>query len=124
MRNEVNSHMNTIEKVKVIYNAIDDKLGIDIKIIDISKVSVLADYLVISGANNKSQVQAIVDNITEKLDKQKVFVRHVEGYSTANWVLLDYNDIIVHVFNQEDRLFYDLERLWQDGNTIEFESLQ
>ncbi|MBQ3665526.1 MAG: ribosome silencing factor [Lachnospiraceae bacterium] len=116
--------MNTVDKVKEIYNAVDDKLGIDIKIINISKVSVLADYLIISGANNKSQVQAIVDNVIEKLDQQEVFVRHTEGYSTANWVLLDYGDIIVHVFNQEDRLFYDLERLWQDGNTIEIEELK
>ena len=116
--------MNTVDKVKEIYNAVDDKLGIDIKIINISKVSVLADYLIISGANNKSQVQAIVDNVIEKLDQQEVVVRHTEGYSTANWVLLDYGDIIVHVFNQEDRLFYDLERLWQDGNTIEIEELK
>lgn len=115
--------MNINEKVKHIYNAIDEKLGIDIKMIDISKISVLADYLIISGANNKSQVQAIVDNITEKLDQENIHVRHIEGYSTANWVLLDYNDVIVHVFNQEDRLFYDLERLWQDGISVEVETL-
>lgn len=115
--------MNTVEKVKEIYKAVDDKLGIDIRVIDITKISVLADYLVIAGGNNKSQVQAIVDNVTESLDKQDVHTRHVEGYASVNWILLDYNDIIVHIFNQEDRLFYDLERLWQDGKTVDVEEL-
>ncbi len=115
--------MNTIEKVKAIYKAIDEKLGIDIRVIDIANVTVLADYLIIAGGNNKSQVQAMVDNVTEKLAKQNVHTNHIEGYSTANWILLDYGDIIVHVFNQEDRLFYDLERLWQDGNTIDIDTL-
>ena len=91
--------------------------------IDIANVTVLADYLIIAGGNNKSQVQAMVDNVTEKLAKQNVHTNHIEGYSTANWILLDYGDIIVHVFNQEDRLFYDLERLWQDGNTIDIDTL-
>ena len=115
--------MNIAEKVKVIYHAIDEKLGIDIKIIDISKITVIADYLVIAGGKSKSQVQAIVDNITEKLAKQNVHTDHIEGYAGANWILLDYADIIVHIFHQEDRLFYDLERLWQDGNTIEIDNL-
>lgn len=115
--------MTTAEKVKEIYKAIEDKLGIDIRIIDISGISVLADYLIISGGKNKSQVQAIVDSVSENLDKVKVHARHVEGYSSANWILMDYNDIIVHIFNQEDRLFYDLERLWQDGKTIAIEDI-
>ncbi len=115
--------MTVNEKVKKIYKALDDKKGIDIKIIDIRDISVLADYLVIAGGSNKSQVQALVDSVEEELDKEKVYVKHVEGYNTANWILLDYSDIIVHVFNQEDRLFYDLERLWQDGKSIEVEEL-
>ena len=115
--------MTTSEKVKVIYSALEEKKGIDIKIIDIRKISVLADYLVIAGGTNKSQVQAMVDSVEEELGKDKIYTKHVEGYSTANWILLDYSDIIVHVFNQEDRLFYDLERLWKDGNTAEIESL-
>lgn len=115
--------MDTIKKLKNIYKAIDDKLGININIIDISRISVLADYLVIAGGSNKNQVQAIVDNITDELAKDRVHPNHTEGYTSANWILLDYNDIIVHIFNQEDRLFYDLERLWQDGKTINIEEL-
>jgi ribosome-associated protein len=116
--------MTVNDKVKIIYNALDDKKGIDIKIIDIRNISVLADYLVIAGGANKSQVQAMVDSVEEKLIKKNVHTNHVEGYNTANWILLDYSDIIVHVFNQEDRLFYDLERLWQDGKTVEIDELQ
>ena len=115
--------MTITEKVKTIYNALDDKKAIDIKIIDIKDISVLADYLVIAGGSNKSQVQAMVDSVEEELAKDKVYTNHVEGYSSANWILLDYSDIIVHVFNQDDRLFYDLERLWQDGNVVDVDSL-
>lgn len=115
--------MDITNKLKTIYNSLDDKKAIDIKIIDIRDVSILADYLVIAGGSNKNQVQALVDSVEEELAKEQVFTKHVEGYQTANWILLDYSDIIVHVFNQEDRLFYDLERLWQDGKTIEIENL-
>lgn len=115
--------MTVNEKVKIIYNALENKKGVDIKIIDIRDISVLADYLVIAGGNNKSQVQAMVDSVEEELDKEHVYTKHVEGYHSANWILLDYSDIIVHVFNQEDRLFYDLERLWQDGKSVEVEEL-
>lgn len=115
--------MTVSEKVKKIFHALDEKKGIDIKIIDIRNISVLADYLVIAGGNNKSQVQAMVDSVEEELAKEKVYTKHVEGYNSANWILLDYSDIIVHVFNQEDRLFYDLERLWQDGKGIEINEL-
>ena len=103
--------MTITEKLKTIYNALDDKKAIDIKIIDIKDISVLADYLVIAGGSNKSQVQAMVDSVEEELAKDKVYTNHVEGYSSANWILLD------------DRLFYDLERLWQDGNVVDVDSL-
>lgn len=115
--------MNLSEKLSTIYNALDEKKAIDIKIIDISKVSVIADYLVIAGGNNKSQVQAMVDNVEDELAKENEFTKHVEGYSSANWILLDYSDIIVHVFNQDDRLFYDLERLWKDGKEVEIKEI-
>lgn len=115
--------MTSNEKVKIAYKALEDKKGVDIKIIDIRDISVLADYLIISGGTNKSQVQAMVDAVEEELEKENVSVKHVEGYASANWILLDYSDIIIHVFNQEDRLFYDLERLWQDGKCIGVEDL-
>ena len=87
--------------------------------IDISKISVLADYFIIAGGNNIRQIQSIADNVEEKLGKAGVAPKSMEGYNTSNWILMDYRDIIIHIFNQEERLFYDLERIWADGTTVE-----
>lgn len=115
--------MNSLDKAKLIYKALEDKKGIDIKVIDIEGVSVIADYFIIAGGSNKSQVQAMVDNVEEELAKEKIYTKHTEGYQSANWILLDFEDIVVHVFNQEDRLFYDLERIWSDGKEIDFSDI-
>lgn len=100
-------------------NAIDDKLGKDIKAIDISKISILADYFIIASGSNKNQVQAIVDNVEDELSKAGHHPKQVEGYQTANWILLDYGDIIIHIFDEENRLFYDIERIWRDGHDLD-----
>ena len=102
----------------------EDKKGEDIKVIDITEVSVLADYFIIASGTNKNQVQALVDNVDETLGRAGYEAKQMEGYATANWVLLDYNDIIVHVFDSENRLFYDLERIWRDGKTISLDELK
>ena len=107
------------EMVKLAVKALEDKKGEDIKIIDIQNESVLADYFIIAGGANPNQVQAMADNVEEELFKAGFEARQVEGYNTANWILMDYNDIIVHIFSREDRLFYDLERIWRDGKVIE-----
>ena len=111
--------MTSQELAKKAYEYIDEKKGIDIKIIDISKISVLADYFIIAGGSNMKQIQSIADNIEEKLGKQGIAPKSVEGYQGSNWILMDYRDVIIHIFNQEDRLFYDLEIIWMDGNVIE-----
>ncbi len=115
--------MNSNEAAKIIYEALDDKKGLDIKIIDIKGISVLADYLIITGGTNKSQVQSLADNVQKQMADQDLHIKHIEGYQSANWILLDYGDIIVHIFNQEDRLFYDLERLWKDGKDVPVDTL-
>lgn len=107
------------EMVKTVVKALEEKKGEDIRIIDIQKVSILADYFIIASGGNISQVQAMADSVEEELYKTGHECRHVEGYHTANWILMDYNDIIVHIFSREDRLFYDLERIWRDGKPIE-----
>ena len=113
------------EMTRIAVKALEDKKGQDIRIIDIQNVSVLADYFIISSGSNSNQVQAMVDNVEEELHKAGCDVKQIEGYQTANWILMDYGDIIVHVFSQEDRLFYDLERIWRDGKTVEnLEELQ
>lgn len=115
--------MDSKEMVKLAHKALDDKKAVDIKIIDISKVSVIADYFIIAGANNERQVQALADNVEEVLGRAGAEPKSVEGYGTANWILMDYRDVIIHVFNQEQRLFYDLERIWTEGKIVEAEEL-
>ena len=110
--------MDSREMARIAVKALEDKKGEDIRIIDISKVSVLADYFIIANGTNSNQVQALVDNVQDELFKAGVEAKQVEGYSTASWILMDFNDIIVHVFSQEDRLFYDLERILRDGTLI------
>lgn len=111
------------EMTKITYHALEDKKAEDIRIIDISKVSVIADYFIIANGTNENQVKALVDNVQEELDKAGYEPKQIEGYRTGNWILLDYGDIIVHIFSKEDRLFYDLERIWRDGKNIEINNL-
>ena len=107
------------EMAKIAFEALEDKKGEDIRIIDIREVSVLADYFLIASGSNGNQVQAMADNVEEELGKAGYPCKQVEGYQSANWILMDYGDIIVHVFDKEDRLFYDLERIWRDGKIMD-----
>lgn len=107
------------EKAAIALRALEDKKAEDIRIIDISTVSVLADYFIIANGSNRSQIQALADSVEEKLGKAGTPVKQIEGYASANWVLLDFGDIIVHIFDKENRLFYDLERIWRDGALVE-----
>lgn len=99
--------------------AIDDKKGQDIKIIDIHNISVIADYFVIASGTNSNQVQAIVDNVEEQLGRAGFEAKQIEGNRNSSWILMDYGDVIVHVFDEENRLFYDLERIWRDGKILD-----
>lgn len=110
---------NAKQLAKLAIEALEDKKAVDIKVIDISEVSVLADYFIIASGNNRSQIQALSDGVCEKLGKAGHPEREVEGYSTANWILIDFGDVIVHIFDQKDRLLYDLERIWRDGKQID-----
>ena len=111
------------EMAKIAYHALSDKKGEDIKIIDITGISVLADYCIIANGSSDSQVNALVDNVEEELHKAGFGLKQREGQASASWVLLDFGDIIVHVFDKENRLFYDLERIWKDGRDIRIEDL-
>ena len=102
--------------------AIDDKKGQDFKIIDIHNVSVIADYFVIASGTNSNQVQAIVDNVEEQLGRAGFEAKQIEGNRNSSWILMDYGDVIVHVFDEENRLFYDLERIWRDGKVLEMDA--
>ena len=111
------------EMARIAYNALSDKKGEDIKIIDITGISVLADYFIIANGNSDSQVNALVDNVEEELHKAGYPLKQREGQASGSWVLLDFGDIIVHVFDRENRLFCDLERIWKDGKDISVEEL-
>ena len=115
--------MQTIEQsremAKLACEALADKKGEDIRVIDIAGISVLADYFIIANGTNESQVRALVDNVEETLGKAGYEVKQREGYGLGNWVLLDFGDIIVHVFDRENRVFYDLERIWRDGKQVD-----
>lgn len=104
--------------------ALEDKKANDIKVIDIEKVSSLADYFIIASGSNRNQVQAMADNVEEILGKAGYPLKQVEGYTTANWILMDYGDVVIHIFDEENRLFYDLERIWRDGKSIEVTDLK
>ena len=111
------------EMARIAYDALSDKKGEDIKIIDITGVSVLADYFIIANGNSDSQVNALVDNVEEELHKAGYHLKQREGRANSSWILLDFGDIIIHVFDKENRLFYDLERIWKDGRDITLEEL-
>lgn len=111
------------EMVKIAVKALEDKKAEDVKIIDIGSVSTIADYFIIANGNNQNQLQAMRDAVEEDLYKAGYPVKQVEGNSNSSWILMDYTDIIVHVFSKEDRLFYDLERIWKDGKEISIDEL-
>lgn len=104
--------------------ALEEKKAEDIRAIDISRVSVIADYFIIANGTNTSQIQAMADEVEEQLYKAGYPLKQKEGYYNANWVLMDFGDIIVHIFDKENRLFYDLERIWKDGSMVEPKSLK
>ena len=108
------------QAVKEAASALDKKFGNDIVILDISAISAIADYFVITDGSNPNQVQAMVSGVEEAMEKCGLTLRHIEGRQRADWVLMDFGDIIIHVFNEESRAFYDLERTWRDATVVEF----
>lgn len=104
--------------------ALEDKKALEIKVIDISEVSSIADYFIITNGTNRNQVQALSDHVEEKLGRMGFERRPIEGYEQANWILLDFKDVIIHIFDQASRDFYDLERIWRDGKEISKEDLK
>lgn len=107
------------EMAKLAIKALEDKKAENIQIIDISEVSVIGDYFIIANGTNRSQIQALSDNVEEELGRAGFNPKQIEGYNKANWVLLDYRDIIIHVFDQESRSYYSLEHIWRDGNQVD-----
>lgn len=115
--------MTSLETAKLAAKALSAKKGFDIKVIKIDDISVLSDYMVIATGTSNTQVKAMADNVEYELAEAGVSVSHIEGYRSNTWILMDYIDVIVHVFMEEAREFYDLERLWQDGESIDISDI-
>ena len=115
---------NSKEMTTLAIKALEDKKGNDIRVIDIQDVSIIADYFIIASGSNRNQVQTMADNVEEVLGRAGYEPRQLEGYGMATWILMDYNDIIVHIFSEEDRLFYDLERIWRDGKNVDIDEFR
>ncbi len=109
------------ERISIIAKACSDKKGLDVKLLNLKKLTPIADFFVIASGNSTTQVIAIVDEIEEKMGNAGYPLLGKEGYETGRWVLMDFGDIIVHVFHREDREFYNLEKLWADSEEIELD---
>lgn len=112
MKNELK---NIISKI---LTCIDNKLGEDQIVLDVHKISSVCDYFVIASAASLRQVKAIVDEIEDELSEEGIKLIRKEGHNSKRWVLLDYGDIVVHIFYNEDREFYNLEKIWKDADII------
>jgi len=114
--------MQPIDIAKNVVKALDEKKAQDIEVIKVSDVTILADYFVIASANNATLVKALADETEHALEQKGVRPSHIEGRATQ-WILIDYASVVVHVFYQQTREFYSLERLWQDGERVDLATL-
>lgn len=101
--------------------ALDLKFGKEITVLDISNISTIADFFIITSASSPNQMQAMIEGVEEAMAKHGVRIHHIEGQQRADWILMDYGDFIIHMFNEESRVFYDLERTWRDSTVVDWE---
>lgn len=105
--------------IETIVRALDLKRAEDIQVIGIKDLTVIADYFVIANGNSTTQTKALADEVEYQLKEKGVMPTRTEGYQGAQWIVLDYSDIVVHVFYKETRQYYNLERLWSDGENVD-----
>ena len=115
--------MTSIEIAKEAVKAIDSKRGTNIKLIKVGDVSIIADYFVIATGQSSTQVKALADEVEYQLKEKGENASHIEGYRSDTWILLDYIDVIVHVFSDEAREYYDLDRMWADGVEVDISDI-
>jgi len=107
------------DELKIALKAVESKKALDITILDISEIASFANYFLMCTGDSSRQIQAIADEIAAKLKSSGYRPNHIEGYRNAEWVLLDYVDLVIHIFSRKARAFYDLERLWRDAKRID-----
>ena len=114
-----NNVLSAKDKLKLVYNALDSKKAADIKMIDISGITTIADYFIIASASNENQLNACVEEVEHVLTRSGFHPPKSEGRRGSGWVLIDCSDVVVHIFLTEDREFYDIERIWADGIDVD-----
>jgi ribosome-associated protein len=115
---QIRAITDTKTRVRDAVTAADDRKAIDLKVMHLGKISDFTDYFLICSGTSDRQVQAIADSIEERLRSEGTRPLHIEGYNRGQWVLLDYGDLVVHVFQEDPRRFYALERLWGDAPEV------
>ncbi len=115
--------LNSEKLTRKIVEILDHKKAQDITVLDIQGVSLLSDYFVICSGSSTVQIKALADHIEEMLGEMGYSPNHKEGYHSASWILLDYGEIVVHIFHQESRVFYNLERMWSDAKQVDIENI-
>ena len=108
-----------IDTLKIAVNAADDKKAYDLVALDISKIASFANYFLLCTGDSSRQMQAIADEIEIKLKACGIRPSHVEGYQNSEWILMDYMDLVIHIFSKNARVYYDLERLWRDSKKLD-----
>jgi ribosome-associated protein len=108
-----------IDALKIALIAADDKKAYDLVALDISGIASFADYFLLCTGDSSRQMQAIADEVEQRLKAFGIRPSHVEGYQNAEWILMDYIDLVVHIFSKSARAYYDLERLWRDGKRLD-----
>ncbi len=107
------------DELKIALKAVESKKALDVTVLDISEIASFANHFVICSGESTRQIQAIADEVEAKLKSNGFRPNHIEGYRNAEWVLLDYVDLVIHIFSKKARAYYDLERLWRDAKQID-----
>ncbi|NMB43951.1 MAG: ribosome silencing factor [Clostridiales bacterium] len=113
----------SLKMVQIAYKALEEKKAEDITVIDISNITSICDYFIITNGTSQPHLASLIDEVSKELEKAGYMSKTVEGGRSSTWTLLDYFDIVVHVFTKEDRDFYDLERIWRDGRFVSREEI-
>jgi ribosome-associated protein len=114
-------HLTLTKLVEKTVEILDSKKANRISTINLEDLTIITDYFIICNGTSSTHIRTLADEVQEKLDEMGIRPSHVEGYNTARWILLDYGEIVIHIFHEEDRAFYNLERLWSDGIITRFE---
>ena len=116
--------MTSLETAELAAKALCERKGVDVKVLQIRDISSIADYFVIATGSSTTHVKSLADNVEYRLDQENIGASHIEGHHSDSWILMDYVDVIVHVFSAEAREYYSLERLWEDGQQVDISAIE